>query len=788
MKNLFLILISFLLITTYTLKAEERVLWWQNRIDSVSKQRQELEKESYYPLIADALEYDLKCSRSFLSDLTEEPGTEKEIITGKSIDTLFNEKFNSIFASEYLETAYKILESNESLEKSAYLLDQSINSKIEIYLEGTTEKERQIITRSAITPQLEKSFKYETTLLSIISNKPMVMEKTRSMALKEFTIENSGKPLSREKTILSLSDHVNRSLNKVYPAFSFSPENVNVKQVPSYRDIEWLIDAQLSQINALRSLDKSISVDRAIALLSSPAALDKHFFSATLNANDTKKTRIITLSLKRQMYTALANHKTVKEAVDSINRSSEAMEAKYKTSLEESELINNFKSRINKYIKLSFDLKKSDPITARENIDHRFSTIRRCIKFMENNLTEGTSESPVFLSNSKAYGEHVRYLSYGIFVLPQYRIVLNKKNLRLSLRNQNELKEFAKGSLSTAPSLAKSIKLKMINKEKNIGLSLSEDIENSATSELALLSNIINNYYLTFSSFNNAPDYLSLYIRKYTDMEEKLVKGIITDEIKHCVKNGSIIPSVKASNTVMDNENKAKKFLKDTIAFNIVRFVKINNQYRSKGINVNLPGEIDTLYTIRNKMDDVYSSTVNGWTINENNYTSVDQRLAQRLKKIYRQKVWEKSSDGSLANTGSRKIIWEESGLSFFIPEGWAPLNVVNTDERLTASYQNSLDNTKLSIELTTEDSETDAVNNWLRQKGFKTVQLGWEDKDGTMYLWKIGRDKKGNIAKILAYRKKDRIIIVSGISTKKRYPFFHNRIDTVFNSLESFK
>ncbi|MDA3900364.1 MAG: hypothetical protein PF637_07575 [Spirochaetes bacterium] len=785
MKIRHLILFITLITVISPLKANERASWWQKRVTDLSQQKSKIESKSFYPIIAEAVEYDLRSSNSFFTDMNEEPGTVKLMMDKSRIKSAFDSSFDSIFASEFLRLSLKLLHDPAAIAQASGIFEESVSQQISHFFPTLTNKEKKLISDKTVQPRLAKSLNYELILSTLLQKQPEIYAEVKAITFSKFRKEVVGKEKSKASLISLLRQETRTSLESEKTVSLLLPQKTFLTETPAWRDIWYAIDLECTRIRTIQINDSTISINQALLFIHSPIALERHLFPLAITEEETKRTRIITQALNRERRTHIAATAPVEETVEKMRTSGLSMITKYKLSWEETDFVNRYIDRTANYIKLHHSLRSNDTDIINRNIQHRFDAVQAYLGFFEELLTKDKSEGTVFLQNCDTYPNHIKYLGHSITLLPEYRDALSAKKVKNALQRRNELKEKAKSALTTAPHLAGLAQKKIRADERKDQLSRNNDSDNNATSELSLLSEIIKNYYRYYKDLNHAKDYLALYIRTYSSIDEKLQKGLITKDVKDSLESGSIIPLVPVSNNKIDDEREAKKFLKNAITYDIVRFVKLNNYYRAKGITVNLPGETAELYAIRKKLNGEFSTKINGWTINEHNYAEIDQRLMQKIKQLYRVKVWEKSSNDSTTFTENKKVVSEELGLSYYIPEGWKPFGTHPIPRGLSIRYENSLDNTRLSVGTIATTSESEAVDLWLQQSGFKVIQLGWANRGETLYIWKIGRDKAGNIAKIYAYRDKDQIVLVTGVSTKKRYPFFHNRIDTVFNSLE---
>jgi hypothetical protein len=307
-------------------------------------------------------------------------------------------------------------------------------------------------------------------------------------------------------------------------------------------------------------------------------------------------------------------------------------------------------------------------------------------------------------------------------------------------------------------------------------------IETAALAEsLELWSNAASTLEKTFTAFES-------YALLYTRLESQAREGALTDELQRAVKEESLLPQIRQFSAAdIAREASERAFIRKTIQRNIAQLKTLADYYARRKIScADIPAPA-TLKEMEKKAGQSPAAAIGDWTMTEGNFAEVDRKAAKVLSNLRKRSAWSTGEKSSVRAADVKKGI-DQAGISISIPEGFEEQPVGGRgDETLLRRYA-SIDNlSTISVSLVPLDGKTEreAAEEWTAKQG-KTIVRSSTGKISTgSFYWNISKDLHRNVAESWAVARGEKLVIITGETSKDRYPFFKERISAVFKSAE---
>ncbi len=778
--------------------------WWKQRISNIAKEKEVLSEKPYFNLVRPVLNEDIQRTSeliTFIEDEISGYNRHRKHFGPEYLEKTIDDSLEGAFASAYTSFILSGLADTESLKKAEEFLQSSIEEAVQNHFPGAREEQIRKITSGIITAQNTKSFAHEMVLQYhlaredtrkssfILKSKPVLLEEYEDRAAAVSHIESHALSLSSTETTIWKNSKTE---------FTASLRDSSAV----WKDIQTSINEKCRKIGLeqeyLSKNGMDASLEQALYYVEYQYKLEDTVFNNSTQ-EETRQTSLVkrSIGLARSQALQKTASTTSPSQFDTIvsdfKVTSDKAKAKYQLSAGETSIVDTYTEKSHQYIVLIFNLKREPVDEITQNVSYRLERFAQYSAKLEklyldsyilSNRTIASLNTDIH-STTELMKNEFKYLGYNATILPDYRKSLNKEQLLESI----ELKKNTASRISNSSIRISHAYNTYREHSKQFDRKLAENRENAASviagTELSVLSDTVLAYYNSWKELKYSTTFLHAYRRTFNECYEQLKKGQLPENIETVTAEKSLIGLLSTDAAKkMENEHNAKVYLAKAINRDIVRFNKLKDHYRSKRTAITGAPSSKPLYAIQREITEIPEVTVSTWTMNEKNFFEIDRKAAYLLTTLYRKNKWEgRSLSGDVTEQSSRKITLSGTTFSIAIPEGWEEQHSeTGSREKI---YASTYDDSTFTVTVVKGVSEKEAVENWISENKLKKVQIGWEEYGQRLYFWNIAKSESNRVSKIYAYTHNGTTILLCGSSKKERYPFFHNRIDTVFKSID---
>lgn len=807
-KKIFLLFCLFIALPLWAASPSARINWWQSRIDKLKSQREAHADDSSYHLVAPLVESDIEKSEELISyiDKTFSETTGAELLSGDDrhfIDTVVEENFKLY----YLSFLMGELEDPVLRQKSRTILDDGLRSLVKNYTPDATEQEITSLTDRALNARIERSFTYEFILESGMK----LEEKYKSSFL-----QRANKSIDQKLTENTLTyDELLDILVATGQAVSASWQTEEMDLYPELitRTVQWhdLDDAIGSRAHQEKAIKEFLTLQHvddgkgALYYREYPAKLEAKLFGQQRSSGSwDEKMSLAKISVDRNRKLILARLAddvsvyTDAQIENNLMNGVEETIKKYTLAGTDAQLLRNYAALNSAYLLLVKENKTVSSPVAEKLVTYRLEKYESYAKYLkklyraslpETGCTFHVADSDLFVSNSSFVKQHLKFLGYGAAILPSYQKIISSERLpqlssqqrgvRMEISNlKNDCTDIYNDYIAYQHELAKN------SKER-----FNSSMEELARVELDFLAERIEICLEEYKNFDYDRMFLDSYLALQLKLDEKVSAGIIPEEMDTVNKEHSLISLTDHNNIEqLQNEKNAKAILRELITSDSVRYSKLADYYKSQGIS-GIGKDSDYVYTVLASLKKISEVKLYDWKMNTDNYPEIDARVVKTLLLKEKKKLYTiRKETGKTGIDNDVHYSDDMLSISFYVPKGWDPLTRINGNSKYERTFVNNYDGSVLRItSIKDGESEKSALNKWMEEHDLQKIQFGWKNEDNRLCLWQVAKDAKGNVIRAYAFKQGDDIIIVSGLTSKKRYPFFYRRVDTLFNSVQAY-
>ncbi|MFW5807541.1 MAG: hypothetical protein ACOCWH_00655 [Spirochaetota bacterium] len=797
--SLSLLIISCTMLTA----AGEQFSWWLKRIENLRHEKQLLSSRDGYTLLAPVIDEDIRRTSELVSYI-------QDVVTGRTrhrahtgedyLAQTVDASLAGAFALEYTRHITGQLSGKPLLEKSGAYRTKAEDEIVRTHFQDADSDTVRKIRSGLVNTGTASAFNHELLLQTLLDGeKPLredfmnrydavLLEKHRDSSVSVTRIQQDAITLARDES-RTWSD-----------AFTIDPSLTQSAAV--WKDILYLLDKRCAGISAVRDLLQSAgseaSLQRALYFYTYPARLEEELFpsSGTSPSPYISHIKGSLAQARRTSFRQIDSPKpdtTLKTVLADFTAAAESAQQRYDLSQEESRTVHALSTLSQAYITLIHSLSQYDRAAAERNISYRMERFAQYADRLEKLylqtyrlshrvLTEADTGIAA-LTNTLA--DELTYLGYNATILPEYRQALEAQRIRSLMQLRSDTHSRISNSARSIRDAYAAYKSEAANFERQLAVKRKEAAGEIAGTELSVLHDTVLSYFEAYSALTSDTAFLSQYRHTFDRYREKLANGQLPEKIETVTGKKSLL-ALFPEDAIrrLDAERSAKEYLAAAMKRDIVRFNKLKEQYKSAGITPENCPPSSELYAIQEKTTSRTETTVSGWTLHAGNVREVDRKAAYLLTTLYRKNRWEgRYSGGDVRTVAARQISIRGTVLTIAIPDGWK--------EKSTASdgahtFTSEYDGSTFTVTVLDNTTEKDAVHGWLTDNNLTGIQLGWDEYDDRLYYWNIARGKNDSLSKIYAYTVDGETVLLCGTAEEKRYPFFHNKIDTVFRSIRN--
>jgi hypothetical protein len=784
-----------------TMFAANRISWWETRVQNLRNEQDALKKSDYYPYISEALTQDIDRTNELIQFIEDELSGVSNHAKHYGDDYLkgaIGKALTGAFAFTYTNYMLEQLNDTLLLQKGKSLLISSSYQTVNNHFPGSTKKEADKVSAGIITSPQIKAFSHEVLLQELLALEEKRREEFLSKYIPQMITEFSDErtPLTQiEKIALEMAE----TEYEKWKQDELFIDNTYVTSSLVWKDLRFSIEEKCGKMSHAESILNSNGLDSSILqslyYVEKPYLLENKLFNNP-HPHDTNRTSLIkeTINLARKNTQKKTGREysieEFSEALDVYNQTVQDSILKYTPNTVEKKVVDDYSTTTKGYLTFLHMLNRTHPGIIEENIRYRLERsaqyglkIEKLYKsiFQLSHRTINTRENEL-VSSTKLIKNELRFLGWGATLLPSYRNLLPKEKVSVLLEEKKSVNGRISNNAvhidhfySAYKNYSNDFKKKMLEKQNEASSEI-------ASMELAVLSQSVLDYYNHWEKLNFNKDFLSNYSYLFEKYYKELKEGRQPDQIETIVVEKSLLTLLgEGEAEKMTHERKAKEYLELSLKRDIIRFNKLAEYYRSRGVDPAIMPSTKPLYKAQHETEKRSNTKIASWTMTETNVEDIDRKAALMLATLYRKNRWEgRNTSGTVKTSESQTVVLKNTKISLTIPDGW---NKQTKDS--TVAFVSEYDNSAFTVSVLQDVSEKEAVDNYLNEHRMTKVQLGWDEYGERLYFWNIAKDENGTVSKIYAYSHNGAVIIFTGSVKKERYHFFHNRIDTVFKSIK---
>lgn len=319
--------------------------------------------------------------------------------------------------------------------------------------------------------------------------------------------------------------------------------------------------------------------------------------------------------------------------------------------------------------------------------------------------------------------------------------------------------------------------------------------QRTAQYEINIIAENIILYSNALKKLNYSDELFREYQSEFKILHDDCANGIFSEDLDTVLKTGSLFSLITDYDKAkLQNEYKAKQYIKSVISRDTAGLKTLISHYKSRGIKfIDLPVYIDNS-NVSYLLNKTSKAKIDDWLLTEKNFQNTDRKAVKLIKQIYYKKSWEltpsnREEEIQTATAPHKKYRLKNSDIIFMVPAGW-DLVQPTSSEKLNGSiskFVNGADFSEIQIIFYDKNSDSpSAVAKWISSNSYKPVKIGWETIEGENFYWTVSKDDEMNVIKTYAVKTQTGMILISGKTDKKRFPFFQGRIESVFMSIIS--
>lgn len=446
-------------------------------------------------------------------------------------------------------------------------------------------------------------------------------------------------------------------------------------------------------------------------------------------------------------------------------------------------------------------VKGHDPKKINTLLNNRIQINKQYINFilsLETNILPASEISSYnYYNNLSSIGtltsNMIKSISYSLSIDNSFRAFLTKNEIKEYNKN---ISDFSTYTLSTK----KEIYTNHSNFRKKYISIIKERESNSermkkriAQYEINIISENINRYLSVLKTLNYSDEVFRDYTEKFKKIKKDTSAGIFTKELDTVMKSGSFFSTIDNYDSQrLQNEYLAKQYIRKVISRDVAGIKTLSSNYKKKGVDlIDLPVYLNE-QSISNSLYHKSQTKIYTWAMHEKNYRETDRKAVKLIKDIYYKKSWELTPDNrsegiETAESPHKKYRLKNSNIMFMVPTGWDQVQPTETELSMNciSKFVNGENYSEINIVFYDNiESEPQAVNKWISANREKPVRIGWDTVNGKEYYWIISKDDANNVIKTYAVKTDYGMVLISGKTDKKRFPFFQGRIESVFKSI----
>jgi len=379
----------------------------------------------------------------------------------------------------------------------------------------------------------------------------------------------------------------------------------------------------------------------------------------------------------------------------------------------------------------------------------------------------------------------------------EYSISLSRKEqVNLNSIQLKDIKIVKSGMLKTIKEKQNNIRntyldYKKLYKEKNRLKKITDrNVQKRiAEYEIELIYNKVQEYLSSYKKMNYCSHVFSRYSELYNKLEMDVKKDRGSQQLDYALKNNSVLPLLKKfEQSRLDREYRTKRYLITEIRRDLARLKTLADFYKRKGVKIENSILPEEMREIKSKLTVRPEVAVAGWKMNENNYSDIDRNAVKKLFYLRKRVIWHLGNGENSLETSGKLINIRDLNFTFLIPMGWSEQTLHSGENRkgIIKSFSSIDGKSKIYVASINRKGTTtkEVSDQWIEKMGRTKIKERWGKKEQLDYVWTMSSNRDREVMELYTMKCKDRIIILSGISTKDKYNYFKPKIDEVFKSI----
>lgn len=433
-----------------------------------------------------------------------------------------------------------------------------------------------------------------------------------------------------------------------------------------------------------------------------------------------------------------------------------------------------------------FMTQRDESADALELYAKRLESGRRCLGILTSldgraaSAADGSDAAKIYEGLRARERAAVDYVQSVSVLDAQERRPMDKGQIGDALK----LKEsFSKECTSALVQIASNRARRSLNPAKDDGSAEADD-RNIAQSETAALARSAADWAELVRSLDRSAAAFESYALLYGRLSAEAREGRITDELMRAVREDSLFPQVSgfSAETVKREASEriyAKKALKRTLA----QIKSLADYYSRRKVECSAPSAEDLAAYAR---ECARNSTVKigDWVMTDSNFAEVDKKAVRVLSNLRKRTAW--STGESAQRAADTKAEIPQAGVSISIPDGYEERTLNGGDTNSVVRRFASADNlSTISVAVIPLGgrNEREAAEEWLGKLGKTTVKSSAGRNGMGSFYWNVSKDEHRNVTESMAVARGENLLIITGETSKERYPFFKERLSAVFSS-----
>ena len=309
--------------------------------------------------------------------------------------------------------------------------------------------------------------------------------------------------------------------------------------------------------------------------------------------------------------------------------------------------------------------------------------------------------------------------------------------------------------------------------------------ETFAQSELASINDSLGSWSYAYTAAQKSAAAFESYALLYRRLSEDARSGQMTDALQRVVKEETLIPMVDGFNAAqIKNETTQRNYIRKSVQRDTAMLKTLTDFYTRRKISCSKIHSAADLRVIEQQMQHRPSIIIDQWTMTDTNFTEIDRKAAKALANQCKRNAWiGKKNTGLVPDTATTIA---KAGISLSIPDGFDEKKPGDKEDPSFVKRYSSMDSlSTISIAVVPLSGRTDreAAEEWMGKLGLKTVRSSTGKNAAGNFYWSVSRDEHRNVTELRAQSHGDQLVIISGETSKERYPFFKERLNAVFCS-----